>query len=153
MNATTKLLIVSITLTKLYYSLDSLVGLPFLCINWKFTFCLSDWHLPNFLSFSLLPFPVNIIYAPLQILLSTHVSSFIKFPTDVCTHPPQCPIILRNPYSSAPHRIDSREKEREEEYRRISIIHHEKLLSFLSKHWLTFFTFCNIWLISNRGDK
>lgn len=69
-----------------YPSLDSLVVLPFLCVNWKFTFCLSDWHLPNFLSLLLLPFPASRIYLPLQILLSSHVSSFMKFLTDACTY-------------------------------------------------------------------
>lgn len=84
-SVTTKSVTVSKTLTKTYSSLDSLIALSSLSMNWKFTFLLSNWHLPNVLSFSLLPFPVNTIYLHLQILLSSHVFSFTKFLTDACT--------------------------------------------------------------------
>lgn len=121
-NATTKSLTVSMILTKPYSSFDSLVILPFLCVNWKFTFCLSDWHLP-FLSFSLCPCHLT------QFIFHCRSSSHPLCPpswsslqihvftpsTQAHVPPPQCPssILFRSPYSSTPYRIDSTEKERE----------------------------------------
>lgn len=114
----TKSLIVPVFLTNPYISSDWLT-LPFLCMSWKFTFCLSSWHLFH-LSFPFLPLLCNIFSTANR--PPPHVSSLTKFSKLHILNPfIQCHIVLphgslrillRNPYSSTPHRIAGWKKER-----------------------------------------
>lgn len=143
-NTTTKLFTVPIALTK-PYSLDFVLFSLFpLWTESSHLYFHTGIYL--ILSFSHLSFPASMIFLPLQIFLSClfHDISYryLYFNTGSGA-PVSVPFkySFQSLYSRTTHKRDGREKEKEEEYTGTSI-HHEQLLSFLSKGCLTFFIFC-----------